>query len=94
MDNLPSFDDSPASRKKGWCVQNQAHSQAFWVMLTKEPNKILQDLIIHAAQAKITEIKDNAQIVHHFFKTFFAGLFLQNKIRHHIPQILCNSLFL
>lgn len=46
-------------------------------MLPEQPNQILENLVVHAAQPEIFEIEDNADIVDDFLEALLASVFLK-----------------
>lgn len=76
MTSLPTADDTPAPRENCRRVENETDAQPFRIVLAKQPDEVFDKRIVHAVKAKILKIKDDAQVIDHFFEAFLARLLL------------------
>lgn len=70
----PSTDDSPAPRENCGRVEDKTDTEPFRVMLAKQPDEVFDKRVVHAVEAKILKVKDDAKVVYNFLEAFLTCL--------------------
>jgi len=80
--NWPGLDDGPAAIEHRRCIDDEADAEALRVVMTEQPDEVLDKLIVHVGRAEVLKVEHYTQTVDDVLVTF-----LTRQLLHTVNQL-------